>query len=192
MATTTSSKQQSEKAAKRHLGGRVSDRFRVILIAPRDLEISSKARTEHAEVTLVRERRGPRRNGHGAQAPKREAQPPMRASVGTSPMPMMPVMRPAPTTGQSGPPINLPLEECNEGELKVLTLLNGEGRGDRPVLGIQEMTKLGKFKADHWVRNALRDLVRGSWVEKVGRGTYQMTILGRKRLTVARNRQLRH
>jgi hypothetical protein len=85
-----------------------------------------------------------------------------------------------PTSGQSGPPLKLTKEGLNDKELRVLTVLTA----DLNPLAINALATTSfpeqtTAKANSWVRNSLRRLVRGSWVEKVGKGTYRPTDSGR-------------
>lgn len=93
-----------------------------------------------------------------------------------------------PTTGQSGPEIDLKVEELNAKETKVLTALDGKGEGPRETISITDLTKIfkssaaSKAQANSWVRNSLRRLKTGGFIEKAERGEYRITERGRKRL----------
>ena len=93
-----------------------------------------------------------------------------------------------PTTGQSGPEIEVKTEDLNAKESKVLDLLNGKGEGPRETISIPELTKVFKNTADtkaqanSWVRNSLRRLVTSGLVEKLERGSYRIAERARKRL----------
>lgn len=92
-----------------------------------------------------------------------------------------------PTTGQSAPPRDdLAFEVLNPKERKVFIFLNGTGKGKRAVKALTEMASAcfgnkKKAQANSWIRNSLRRLVVGGWVEKVERGAYRVTEKGRKR-----------
>lgn len=93
-----------------------------------------------------------------------------------------------PRSGQSGPRIELAREKMNPKELRVLTVLNGGGKGERKATELSALANKcfaskGKKKANSWVRNSLRRLVRGGWVEKSDSGTYKISEKGRKRAT---------
>jgi hypothetical protein len=93
-----------------------------------------------------------------------------------------------PTSGQSGPPIDLDYEELNARETKVVDVLNGEGGGTREIRTIKELADAAfpsktKKQANSWVRNQLRRLVCAGWVEKVERGSYRVSKKGRDRMT---------
>jgi hypothetical protein len=95
-----------------------------------------------------------------------------------------------PTSGQSGPPIELSVGGLNAKEAKVFHLLNGEGAGVRAILTITEIAETcfksqGKKRSNSWARNSLRRLVQGGLVEKVERGKYRVTDAGRKKLARA-------
>jgi hypothetical protein len=96
-----------------------------------------------------------------------------------------------PTTGQSAPHTDVKLDELNDKELKVLGAVNGKGEGSREEIAIPDLTKVfkntaaTKAQANSWVRNSLRRLVTGEYVEKLQRGLYRMTEKGRKRLSRA-------
>ena len=98
-----------------------------------------------------------------------------------------------PTTGQSAPHVNVDLDALNDKELKVLGAVNGKGEGAREEITIPNLTKVfkntaaTKAQANSWVRNSLRRLVTGEYVEKLQRGVYRMTEKGRKRLSRAAN-----
>lgn len=86
-----------------------------------------------------------------------------------------------PTSGQSGPPLQLTAEGLNDKEILVLKGLNA----DINPLAINALAsscfaEQPSSKANSWVRNSLRRLVRGSWVTKVGKGTYRLTDTGRE------------
>lgn len=92
-----------------------------------------------------------------------------------------------PTTGQSGPPLDVPFEKLNTKECKVIDFLNGKGKGPRNPLKIVELAKgcfprESKKKGNSWTRNSLRRLTCGGWVEKLERGSYRISEKGRKRL----------
>lgn len=95
-----------------------------------------------------------------------------------------------PTSGQSGPTIELSVDGLNAKEAKVFHLLNGEGAGVRAILTIAEIAETcfksqGKKRSNSWARNSLRRLVQGGLVEKVERGKYRVTDAGRKKLARA-------
>ena len=95
-----------------------------------------------------------------------------------------------PTSGQSGPPIELSVEGLNSKESKVFYLLNGEGAGVRVIMPIAEIASTcfksqSKKRSNSWTRNSLRRLVQGGLVEKVERGKYRVTDAGRKKLARA-------
>jgi hypothetical protein len=94
--------------------------------------------------------------------------------------------------GQDAQPIDgLSFTELNRHEQALVLTLNGEGTGVREYKTIVELMYannwhvLGKAKGNSRVRNSLRRLVRGTWVEhaeKIGDGRYRITEAGRKRL----------
>lgn len=98
-------------------------------------------------------------------APKAQARKPRSAS---------------PTSGQSGPPLTLVKEKLNSKETKVVASLQDDAN---PVaingLAAACFSNQSAKTANSWVRNSLRRLVRGKWVEKVGKGTYRLTEAGR-------------
>lgn len=96
-----------------------------------------------------------------------------------------------PTSGQSAPPIeDLEYAKLNSKEQKVLECVAGDNKGERKQKSLADVAeecfvatqKRGKAQANSWVRNSLRRLVRGGWLEKVERGTYRITEKGRKRM----------
>lgn len=84
-----------------------------------------------------------------------------------------------PTSGQSGPRLSLEKKSLNGKEEKLVASLAADAN---PVpinaLAAQCFPEEGS-KGNSWVRNSLRRLVRGNWVEKVGAGTYRLTDEGR-------------
>lgn len=93
-----------------------------------------------------------------------------------------------PTSGQSGPPINLDFDELNKNEKRIITQFTLTG--DREVLTIVALSKQSfpskKAKeANSWTRNGLRRLIRAGLLEKVERGSYRITVKGRKRVSAA-------
>jgi hypothetical protein len=87
-----------------------------------------------------------------------------------------------PTSGQSGPPLNLVKAKLNSKEEKVVAVLSADAN-PVPLNGLAALAfgseKVGT--ANSWVRNSLRRLVRAGWVTKVGKGTYRLTELGSSR-----------
>ena len=95
-----------------------------------------------------------------------------------------------PTSGQSGPPIELSVEGLNTKEAKIFSALNGSGSGVRTIMTITELAtecfkSRGKKQANSWTRNSLRRLVQSGLVEKVERGKYRVSDAGRKKLARA-------
>jgi len=82
-------------------------------------------------------------------------------------------------SGQSGKPLQLEAADLNPKEVIVLGTLSG---GDpRTLKAMAEVFEgVPSRQANSWVRNALRRLVRGSLVEKVGKGTYRATDGGKE------------
>ena len=95
------------------------------------------------------------------------------------------------TTGQSAPHHDLPVDDLNAKELKLVNVINGKGTGSREEISIPDMIKVfqssadTKAQANSWVRNSLRRLVTGELIEKTSRGVYRVTEKGRKRLARA-------
>jgi hypothetical protein len=90
-----------------------------------------------------------------------------------------------PTSGQSGPAIILSVSDLNPKEKKVAETLNGDP-SRKPYLlsdlAVAVWPSQPKVKANSWVRNSLRRLVRGGWVERAEKGTYQITEKGQANL----------
>lgn len=90
----------------------------------------------------------------------------------------------APTSGQSGPEIELSVSDLNPRELRVVMFLNqsgqfGAGTGKRQDFTIVEMAmgcwkSKSKAQANSWVRNSLRRLVTSGLIEKQERGLYRV------------------
>lgn len=95
------------------------------------------------------------------------------------------------TTGQSAPHHDLPVDDLNAKELKLVNAINGKGTGSREEITIPDLIKVfqpsadTKAQANSWVRNSLRRLVTGELIEKTARGVYRVTEKGRKRLARA-------
>lgn len=92
-----------------------------------------------------------------------------------------------PSSGQSGPSLDLPVEKISAKEMKIVEVLDGEGAGTREIWTIDELAEecfksKSKKQGNSWVRNSLRRLVRGNVVEKVERGQYRISDSGRKKL----------
>jgi hypothetical protein len=92
-----------------------------------------------------------------------------------------------PMTGQSGPRVEVDVSSLNGKEIRVLKMLNGKGKGAREILKITDLmnsmpTKTPKAQKNSWVRNSLRRLVTGAYVEKIERGSYRITDSGRRRM----------
>ena len=96
------------------------------------------------------------------------------------------------TTGQSGPDVEVLFDDLNEKEQLVLKRLNGKGKGTREEMKIEDITKVFAKKAktkaqqNSWVRNSLRRLCCGGWVEKMDRGLYRISENGRRRIIRAK------
>lgn len=91
-----------------------------------------------------------------------------------------------PTTGQSGPALDLRVSDLNEKEVMVLRFLDGKDSKFRPYW-LEEIA-VGCWKkellktANSWTRNSLRRLVRADFVTRVERGAYQISPKGREQL----------
>lgn len=93
--------------------------------------------------------------------------------------------RPKPTTGQSAKSRELSYEDLSADEAEVVGALDGKA-GKRLVQPIAFLSDL--FDGDDpklRTRNALRRPVSCGWVDNVGRGLYQISEKGRKRLARA-------
>ena len=87
-----------------------------------------------------------------------------------------------PTSGQSGPALELEAADLNKNETKLLCSFGAYKGGEE--ISIAELAKetfatKPKAQANSWTRNSLRRLVRGGLVEKTERGTYKLTKAGR-------------
>ncbi len=90
-----------------------------------------------------------------------------------------------PTSGQSGPKLELEISDLNPKERKLLLVLNGEGSGKRPDLSIVDLAEAcwkhkSKAHANSWTRNSLRRLVRSGMIDKQERGLYRISEASRK------------
>lgn len=87
-----------------------------------------------------------------------------------------------PSSGQSGPSVDLVRARLNDKEVRVVTVLAGD-LNPVPInaLATNCFADQAVGTANSWVRNSLRRLVRGRWVEKVGKGTYRLSDVGRGR-----------
>lgn len=98
----------------------------------------------------------------------------------------------APSSGQSGPELDLEISDLNPRELRVAMFLNqsgqfGDGSGKRQDFTIVEVAggcwkNKPKAQANSWVRNCLRRLVRAGMVEKQDRGVYRIATKTRSAL----------
>lgn len=93
----------------------------------------------------------------------------------------------APTTGQSGTPLDIGVVDLNAKERRVLAFMAGEGSGVRATFRIEDVAA-GCWKskpkpiANSWVRNSFRRLVRAGMVYKVSRGHYRVALRARRAL----------
>lgn len=91
-----------------------------------------------------------------------------------------------PHSGQSGPVIeDLPFEKLNDKEKKVMDVLSEATTMSIADIAGAAFKSKPKAQANSWVRNSLRRLVRGSFVEKTDRGEYKATALGKRRTKAA-------
>lgn len=97
-----------------------------------------------------------------------------------------PTTKPAPVVQEAAQPagekFELPLDRMNDDEravVKAFTQL--EGPQKIAVLGTTSFTEKDVLKGRSRVRNALRRLTKGEWVEQFGRGTYKLTASGKRR-----------
>lgn len=105
-----------------------------------------------------------------AKVAKAQAQAPVAGASGEAPK--------KPSQGQKGS--SLTLTKVNPNERQVLGKLN-HGSGPQKITEIAKVFKnAGEAKANSWVRNSLRRLVRGGLVQQVGRGEYKLTAAGKK------------
>jgi hypothetical protein len=120
--------------------------------------------------------------------------PPTSESVPTESVKAAKVVKPikVPTSGQSGPPLNLKWDKMNPKEQSIVRFLFGTGTGTRPIVTISTIASECFFGeadtealANSWTRNSLRRLVRGEWVEKFVRGSFRITTKGRARFQEA-------
>lgn len=105
----------------------------------------------------------------------------------------------APSSGQSGPELELSVQDLNPRELRCVMFLDqsgpfGDASGKRQDFTIEEMAA-GAFKSkskaqgNSWVRNCLRRLVRAKLVDKQDRGVYRVATKTRNALAKLRNEQ---
>lgn len=93
--------------------------------------------------------------------------------------------KPSRRTGQSGDKIDLQPSKLNDNERHIVrTLFEDANPLSIVALANSAFPQQPPNQASSWVRNSLRRLVRGDWVEKLGRGTYTLSTLGRDRWTV--------
>lgn len=86
-----------------------------------------------------------------------------------------------PTTGQSAPKREITLEMLNDNEDAVLDVLYAQ-KGAATIAQIAEALGSADNKGKLRVRNAIRRLVQGDWVERSDRATYSLSKSGRSRL----------
>lgn len=84
-----------------------------------------------------------------------------------------------PTSGQSGPSVVLKKEKLNEKEIKIVEVLASD-INPMPINGIAAVAfpLRDPKQSNSWVRNSLRRLVRGQWVNKAAKGTYLLSETG--------------
>lgn len=92
--------------------------------------------------------------------------------------------------GQSGPPLDLPFEKMNQDEQDIVRgLYHHEDKATNAQL--QGCISRAKRRTNLVVRNALRRLVRGNWVDVKDRGVYALTTKGKNRAaTLAKDKSL--
>lgn len=88
--------------------------------------------------------------------------------------------KPARRTGQSGDKIELAASQLNDNERAVVGALY-EDMNPLSIVALATVAFPSQppSRASSWARNSLRRLVRGDWIEKMGRGTYALTEKGR-------------
>lgn len=87
-----------------------------------------------------------------------------------------------PTTGQSGPRIQMDLASFNPKERKVLDALQAYRTLSLPQLADICFPSKSKAKGNSWTRNSLRRVVCAGYVRKVAPGTYALTAHGQRQL----------
>jgi hypothetical protein len=131
---------------------------------------------------MAAKKKGAKNNS--AKKEKRSAKAPKKAARASAPKTPKKRTRSAqPTSGQSGPPLELTKDKLNDKEEKVVSVLQADAN-PMPInaLATNCFSNQSAKTANSWVRNSLRRLVRGKWVEKIGKGTYRLTDSGRKGL----------
>jgi len=119
-----------------------------------------------------------------AKKEKKATAKPRKAAAKRAAAPKAPKKKRAasPTSGQSGPSLDLTKDKLNDKEQRVVKVLFEDAN---PVainaLATNCFSSQPAKTANSWVRNSLRRLARGKWTEKVGKGTYRLTDLGRQR-----------
>lgn len=84
--------------------------------------------------------------------------------------------------GQGGAPIELVKSKLNDKELRVSAVLyNSLSPTPLNALSAESFPTESAKQANSWVRNSLRRLARGRWIDKVGPGTYRLSDHGRTR-----------
>lgn len=84
--------------------------------------------------------------------------------------------------GQNGPKlIDFPYSKLNRNEAKLMCSF--DPYGIREVFSISDLADksfpdTSSDKANSYVRNSLRRLVRGDWIEKIGRGEFRIGMYG--------------
>jgi hypothetical protein len=124
----------------------------------------AKAAPKKAAKAAPKKKKAPAKKSNGAKAAKGNGKP-----------------KSAPTSGQSGPPIDLSEKGLNAKELKILSALcNGQGTMTIKELATECFKGKAKAQANSWVRNSLRRPARAGLIEQVERGTYKATAKGKK------------
>lgn len=106
---------------------------------------------------------------------------PIGAGVGSAVEQKVQAREPQQGQGQNGPKGVFPWKVLNQKEKAVLRALNGTGKGRRKIMSLEDLAEecfmseaRDPEQANSWVRNSLRRLVRGEWVENMNPGVYRI------------------
>jgi hypothetical protein len=146
------------------------------------MSMAAKKKSTAKKPATKREKKAPKPKKVAAKAPK-APKAPKAAKAPKERKPKDKSSKDKPTTGQSGPAIELAKEDLNSKELRIVTVLS-EDANPLPITALAAacFKEESAAKANSWIRNSLRRPVRGKWIEKMGRGTYRLTQTGKDRL----------
>jgi hypothetical protein len=190
-APKAAKKEKAPKAAKKEKAPKVEKPAKVVTPKAKPAKKGKAPKPEKAASVPKAPKVQPAKKEKPAKAPKE--QPPAKAPKPEKVKPPKKTKAPkaeaggeAPKSkqGQGGPALDVAYADLNGNERRVLDLLLGDTEPRTLAnMAAAAFARLDPAQAGSWVRNALRKLVRGTWVEKVGKGEYRVTADARSRPT---------